>query len=70
MKPVITSNKAVETLLDALGVETSGVTDLTISFKPNDIATIHITRVVYFDEFQAFARELKEKYGVFSLDPK
>lgn len=70
MKSVMTSNKAVGMLLDALGVETSGVTDLTISFKPNDIVKVHITRVVYFDEFQAFARELKEKYGVFSLDPE
>ena len=57
-------------LCEHIGIDPKSVIKVQMNLEPNELATIQITRVVYFDEFQAFARELKEKYGVFSLDPK
>lgn len=70
MKEVCLGAKIGTMLCEHMGIDPKSVVKVQMNLEPNEIATIQITRVVYFDEFQAFARELKEKYGVFSLDPE
>lgn len=70
MKKVCLGAKIGAMLCEHMGIDPKSVVKVQMNLEPNEIATIQITRVVYFDEFQAFARELKEKYGVFSLDPE